>query len=211
MKYAMRLRTSRVRSNSGQALVETVIITPLLLCLVLNAVNFAYFLLMAINLASAPHHASLYNILGSSAPQGASLPPAAPASGGSTAAPFTVSYLTYQDLTGAISSPGTVKVQVCSAVLGTNGSGSTQTAKCMNCTSSGVACVNGSLAGQTPDSDPEAPAFVLNRVDVAYTFTPMIPGLVFGVALLPTPACSLVNGQISCTIHRQVSMRAMGS
>jgi len=198
------------RKNAGQSLVETAIMTPILLCLVLNSINFAYFLLMAMNLTAAPHHSGLYAIQGSSAPSGAALPAAGPTTTGSASAPASVSYLTYQDLTGAINAPGSVKVQVCSAVLGTNGTGSTQTAKCVNCTTSASNCANGSLAGQTPDSDPEAPAFVLNRVDVTYTFSPMIPGTIFGVVLLPTSACSLSGGLMTCTIHRQVSMRAMG-
>jgi len=203
----------RIRKNksAGQSLVETAIMTPILLCLVLNSINFGYFLLLAMNLTAAPHHSALYAIQGSSTPSGAALPAAGPTTTGSASAPAAVSYLTYQDLTGAINAPGTVKVQVCSAVLGTTGSGSSQTANCVSCTNSTSNCSSGSFAGQTPDSDPEAPAFVLNRVDVSYTFSPMIPGTIFGVVLLPTSACSLSNGLITCTIHRQVSMRSMGT
>jgi Flp pilus assembly protein TadG len=204
----MRLRTSRIRSNSGQALVETVIITPLLLCLVLNAVNFAYFLLMAINLTAAPHHSVLYSIIGSQSPGTTTLPSAGPTTTGScttasAAAQSTVCYLTYQDMIGAINAPANAKVQVCSKSQGS----SAGVPNCVSCSSGTATCTTTST--WTPDADPEPSTFVLNRVDVAYTFSPMIPGLVFGVVLLPTPACSLANGQITCTIHRQVSMRAI--
>ena len=48
MKHASRKRRSR-----GQALIETALIMPLFLTIVLNAVNFGYFFLMALNLTSA--------------------------------------------------------------------------------------------------------------------------------------------------------------
>jgi hypothetical protein len=50
----------------------------------------------------------------------------------------------------------------------------------------------------TPATDPEAPTFLLNRVDVTYTVQPPIPLSFFSYPLLP-----------SMKFHRQVSMRAM--
>jgi hypothetical protein len=47
-------------------------------------------------------------------------------------------------------------------------------------------------------TDPEAPAFVLNRVDVGYTVTPIIPGTAFNVVL---------PGNLN--FRRQVSMRSL--
>jgi len=61
-----------------------------------------------------------------------------------------------------------------------------------------------------PSADPEAPNFMLHRVDVTYTFSPLIPGTPFGLALLPMTACSVSGGNVLCTFHRQVSMRVMG-
>lgn len=191
------------RRQSGQSLVEAVLLLPLLLLVLLNAVNFGYFYLVAMNLTSASRSGALYAMMGSSTPAGTALPPAA---GTST---LTASYLTYQDMTGALGSPGTAKIQVCSANLGVNGTGSTQTANCATCTNS-TTCAAGA-ANPTPDSDPEAPKFVLNRVDVSYTFVPLIPGTPFGLALLPLSACTSSNGSVTCTFHRQVSVRAMGS
>jgi Flp pilus assembly protein TadG len=177
---------------------------PLLLLVLLNAVNFGYFYLVTLNLTSAARSGALYAMLGSSTPAGTALPPAA---GTST---LTASYLTYQDLTGAVNAPGSARIQVCSAGLGVIGTGSTQTAKCATCTNS-TTCGAAGAGSPAPDSDPEAPDFVLNRVDVTYTFTPLIPGTPFGLGLLPLSACSLSGGSVSCTFHRQLSMRAMGS
>jgi Flp pilus assembly protein TadG len=190
-------------SQSGQSIVETVLMLPLLLLVLLNAVNFGYFYLVALNLTSASRAGALYAMLGSSTPAGTALPPAA---GTST---LTASYLTYQDLTGALGSPGNARIQVCSASLGVNGTGSTQTANCATCTNSTTCAA--AAGNPAPDSDPEAPAFVLNRVDVTYTFIPLIPGTPFGLALLPLSACASNNGSVTCTFHRQLSMRAMGS
>ena len=176
---------------------------PLLLLLLLNAVNFGYFYLVALNLTSATRTGGLYAMMGSSTPAGTALPPATGAS------PLTASYLTYQDLTGSLGAPGNATIQVCSAVLGVTGTGSTQTANCATCTSS-ASCA-AAAGNPAPDSDPEAPKFVLNRVDVTYTFIPLIPGTPFGLALLPLSACTSSNGSVTCTFHRQLSMRAMGS
>ncbi len=51
-------------SSSGQALVETALIVPFLLMLALNTINFAYFFVVAINLAAAPRSGTLYSTLG---------------------------------------------------------------------------------------------------------------------------------------------------
>ncbi len=53
-----------VRENSGQALVETVLLLPLLMAIVLNAINFGYFFLMALNITSAARSGGLYSIMG---------------------------------------------------------------------------------------------------------------------------------------------------
>ncbi len=198
-------KTALRRGQSGQSLVETVLMLPLLLLILLNAVNFGYFYLVALNLTSASRAGALYAMMGSSTPAGTALPPAA---GTST---LTASYLTYQDITGAIGAPGNATIQVCSAGLGVNGTGSTQTAKCETCTNSTTCSGTAGTGNPAPDADPEAPAFVLNRVDVTYTFIPLIPGTPFGLGLLPLSACTSSNGSVTCTFHRQVSMRAMGS
>jgi Flp pilus assembly protein TadG len=197
--------TRLARSNSGQALVETAIVLPFLLLVLLNAVNFGYFYLVALNLTGASRSAGLYGMIGSATPAGTALPPA---TGTGT---NTVSYLAYQDMTGSLFNPGGAVVQVCSAQLGTNGSGAAQTANCETCTSSTSCGSSPGTGSPTPDADPEAPLFVLNRVDIVYSFSPIIPGTPFGLALLPLSACSSNAGTVTCAFRRQVSMRAMGS
>jgi Flp pilus assembly protein TadG len=202
-------KTALGRGQTGQSLVETVLMLPLLLLVLLNAVNFAYFYLVTLNLTAASRTGSLYAMIGSSTPAGTALPPAAGTSS------QTASYLTYQDMTGALNAPGSATIQVCSAQLGVNGTGSSQAANCETCTSStygsATACGTAGTGSPVPDADPEAPAFVLNRVDVAYSFSPLIPGTPFGLALLPLSACTATGATVTCTFHRQVSMRAMGS
>jgi len=196
----MRIRRARFTAcNSGQTLIETALVVPFMLTLIFNIVNFGYFFLVALNVASAPRSGVEYAMMGTSTPAGKSLPAAGPASTNTT-----VAYLVYQDMTGALYSPSTnASIQVCSKVLGLNSTGlATQTAKC---------ATYGTYASPpSPASDPESPNLVLQRVDVSYQFSPLIPGTPFGLALLPASVCSSSNGTITCPFHRQVSMRAMG-
>jgi len=165
--------------------------------LLFNAVNFGYYFLIAINVAAAPRSGVAYSIQGNASPSATALPAAGPSS-----TTTTISYLTYQDMTGAIYSPSSTPVQVCSAILGVNNAGnSTQTAKC---TSYGNA-----YSFPTPASDPESPSFVLNEVDVAYTFSPLITGAMFNIFTLASPTCTSSGGTVSCTFHRKVVMRSM--
>jgi Flp pilus assembly protein TadG len=198
----IRKSSALLRGNSGQSLVEIAVVLPILLMIVLNAVNFGYFILVAVNLAAAPRSGVEYSIIGSAAPAGAGLPVEL------GTANTTASYLTYRDVNGALNASSSASVQVCSKVLGTSGSGSSRIAQCKSCTSSS-SCTGAGAGSPTPPADPEAPNFVLNRVDISYTFNPLIPGTPFGVVLLPTTACTSSNGTITCTFRRQVSMRAM--
>lgn len=183
--------------ESGQNLIEVALITPFLLMLALNAVNFGYYFFVALNLAAAPRHAVEYAIQGFATPSVAQLPSAGPPGTIST-----VSALAYDDIKNSLPSYGSAHVQVCSKTVGalTNPGLSTQKAACCTTTTSAsTSCASGTLnAGTSPDSDPEAPNFVLQRVDIIYTVTPIIPGNVFGITLLP-----------SFNFHQQVSMRAM--
>jgi hypothetical protein len=190
------LNRSIRQCNSGQALLETALILPTLLMLVFNGVNFGYFLLVALDLGVAPRSGVLYSIAGTATPGSLPLPSAGPSSSLTS-----VSYLTYQDL-GALSGSSNAPVQVCSEIVGLNSPGMTnQTAQC--------SAFGNSFTFPSPTSDPESPLFVLHQVDVAYTFSPIIPGTPFGIALLPASACTSSQGNVSCTIHRMVAMRAM--
>jgi len=191
----MRIRNHATRSARGQALVETALVMPLLLIVILNAVNFGYVLLVALNLSAAPRSGALYSIVGFSTPGTLTLPPAGPPGTNTT-----VSYLTYQDMTGALSNPSGATIQVCSTSVGIASPGTSSCVTCSNGT-----CSSGSTIS-APGADPEPTAFYLQRVDVSYSFSPLIPGRPFG-GLLP-PACT-GSGSVTCTFVRHLSMRAM--
>jgi Flp pilus assembly protein TadG len=189
------------RETRGQAMLETALILPLLLGLVFNTVNLGYMFLMAINLAASPRSGALYAIIGPSTPSASAYAQAGP-----TTAPLSVSYLALNDLNGGVGNALTAGVQVCSQSVvvsgsGTNGSGAGRKANCAQYNSSPTYPI---------DADPEAlSGFVLHRVDVTYTFTPPLDLRLFNLVLLATPACSGSGGSVTCTFHRQVSMRAM--
>jgi hypothetical protein len=200
----MRIRTSKRGRESGQSLLETALLMPLVLLLVLNVINFGYFYVVALNLATSPRSGVLYSIMGFSTPGSLSLANAGPPSTTNT-----ISHLSQQDLTGAINNASGAALQVCSLTLGLTSPGTVnQKTKCVSCT--GNSCGGAGAGSPAPDADPEAPNFILNRVDVTYTFSPLIPGTPFGLALLPMTACSVSGGNVVCTFHRQVSMRVMG-
>jgi hypothetical protein len=201
----LRSRHLKGRPASGQALMEFVLMVPILLMIVLNAINFAYFFLMALNITSAARSSGLYSITGGATPAAIALPPA-----GLTTDTTSVSYIAYQDLTGAVYSPTTSNtgVQVCSPSVGVNNAGTTTATS--KCSSLGLTATYAS-----PDSDPElnagktAPAFLLNRVDVAYQFTPPIPLMPLNILTLAGPNCASSGGVVTCTFYRHVEMRAM--
>lgn len=204
----MRISRTKLRTNnSGQSLVETAIMMPLLLTLSFNALNFGYFFLIALNLAAAPRSAVEYSVQGPDTPPGLAFPAA-----GSATTTTSVSFLLLEDMRGAISAnTSNASIQVCTQANGVTSPGTTSATA--TCTTYG-APLPGGFTFPTPDSDPElirggaAPAFILNRVDVFYSFRPLIPGKLFNLVLMgTTSACSSATGK--CVFHRQASMRAM--
>jgi len=193
------------KSSRGQSLVETILMMPLMLGVILNAVNLGYFFFVTINLTGATRTAAEYSMIGPNSPGTTAYPPACNKAAVCAGAGPNVTDLLYQHLTGAVGNATTATVQVCSASLGTNGTGSSTAANCVVCTSSSsTSCTSTTLSGATPDADPEAPTYVLNRVDVKYQFKPLIPGTVFNLVLLNT---AFSSGQY--TFYRHIEMRAM--
>jgi hypothetical protein len=152
---------------------------PLLLGIAFNLINLGYFWFMVLTLAAAPRQGVQYSTQGGQATTTTSSP--------STTA---VSNLVYENMTNAVHGATTsnTSVRVCSSALGVDSS--THIALC---NSFGPAATFSAIA-----ADPEAPVFVLNRVDVGYTVTPLIRGSAFNVVL---PA--------NMNFHRQVSMRSL--
>jgi Flp pilus assembly protein TadG len=198
------------KGSSGQALVETALIVPFLLMIALNVINFGYFFLMAVNLAAAPRSGGLYSILGGSTPASAiaTFPGLAPA--GSATTTTSVTYLTYQDLTGAVYQPtNNGSVQVCSTtacaagVACVQGSGTSTESECQ--TFGGTPSYTFPSVTYDPENNGSTPMFYLNRVDIAYQFTPLIPGTPFNIVLLASNICK--SG--TCIFHQQAVMREM--
>jgi len=211
---ALRIGKSElVRGTSGQNLVEIILLMPLLLAVVLNAVNFGYLFLVALNLTAAPRSGVEYSMLGFSTPSPATqtLPNPGPA-GTSTS----VGYLTYQDMTGALWSPSTAAtIEICSEKLGMT-SASPPTSKCVTCNSGSGTCscsgspttCTGAAGSPLPDPDPEPTHFALQRVAVTYTFPPLIDVPPFTVPVRFLPGYDSNNGTC-CTFTRFAEMRAM--
>lgn len=169
------------RGDQGQSLLETAVFLPILILLIAYAVDFGYFFIVAANLASSSRNAVEYSVQGYQSPGQTTLPSAGPMSDVTT-----VSGLAVEDLSGLISYSTTTTVQVCSKEIGV-------TSNVTKCSSYGPTGTS-----YTPATDPEAPTFLLNRVDVTYTVQPPIPLSFFSHPLLP-----------SLKFHRQVSMRAL--
>ena len=213
----MRVVRSQSRRSRGQALLETALMLPLLLLIFFNVVNFGYFFLVIVNLSGAARSSTLYAIEGGATPLAGTVP----SSGGSTPGTATdsVTYLVYQDLTGALANPTGVTVQVCSQANLDSGGGGTNTdtgtklrTNCETCTSSGCSPLNGASSTSSydgspvPDYDPEQPGFVLNRVSIRYDVSPLIPGTIFNI---PLRASGMCNSGGTCSFFRTAEMRAM--
>src|SRR6266849_7161919 len=168
----------RFRGQEGQSLVETAIAMPLLLGLAFNMINWGYLWFMVLALSAAPRMGVEYATQGGAA--GTATAPGATA----------VRDLVWEILTNAVrcATTSNVAVQVCSSSIG--GSSSTGVALCSQ--------YGPAYTFPTPAADPEQPVYVLDRVDVEYTVTPIIPGTAFTVIL---PA--------NLKFHRQVSMRSL--
>jgi hypothetical protein len=182
-----RSRTAAASGESGQSLIETALVIPLLLTIIFNAVNIGFFFFVALNMTTAPRNAVTYSIQGGQTPA----QPAVPAAGPSTST-ASVSNLVYANITGAISNATDTPVRVCTKALGVTTSSGRLVANCSVFPSTSTAVF------ATPPPDPEEPYFILHRVDLQYTVSPLIPGGAFNL-LLPS----------SLTFKRQVSMRAM--
>lgn len=191
---------------------------PLLVLIVLNVMNLAYFFLVATNLTGAARSSGLYSIEGSYTPYALQ----EPGSGGSTPTTTagTVAYTAYQDLSGAVWNPTNASnnVRVCSQMntnsgSGVNGSGSSQVSNCEDCNAKGCALTNSNgVPSPAIQADPEAPNFVLNEVDITYCFKTLVPGPIFNIPLQASALChkGATCGSGFCEFTRSARMRSMG-
>src|SRR3954462_14619997 len=147
---------SRWRRADGQSLLETALLIPFLLSIAFNAINIAYFWFMVLVLSTAPRQAVEYSSQGGAALTTTTSPSSA-----------AIKDMVYDNLTHTINGTvSNVSVQVCTVANGVD-----STTHKANCLPYGPP-----YTFPSPDADPEAPVFVLHRVDVAYTVSPLIPG-----------------------------------
>ena len=167
------------RGQEGQSLLETAVSIPFLLGIAFNLINIGYFWIVVLTLSAAPRMGAQYATQGGAAGTTAAIP-------GTTA----VSNLVYENLTNAISGLTTsnAAVRVCTSAKGVNAL--THVALCDQ--------FGPAFSFTAPAADPEPSLYVLHRVDVEYTVTPIIKGSAFNV-VLPT----------NLQFHRQVSMRSL--
>jgi hypothetical protein len=215
-------QTMKQRKQRGQSLVETVLMMPFLLFLMLNTLNFGYFFLTFVNLTASTRTGVEYAIQGSSAIPSTSLPPA-----GDTPAAWpptgtkTVAYVVYYDMVGAMFNPDSLAaVQVCSpSILNKNNIGYDSNGL-SNCQSygtlpSGYAWPTRPAATNCLAVDNNCGAtnskFVMAEVYAMYQYAPLIPGSIWNVFLVSLPVCqSTGGGNISCVFTRTTKMRTMG-
>ena len=113
-------------NRSGQSLLETALLLPLMLSIVFNAINIGYFFFVALNLAAAPRQGVEYSIQGTASFQQTQLPSAS-----------SVSSLVYGDIVGAIPSTANTPTRVCSLSLGLNPVGRGSASQIPSCASYG--------------------------------------------------------------------------
>jgi len=140
----------RLLERKGQALIEFILVLPILFLLILNLVNFGGFFYAWITVANAARAGANYAILGS---------PSVGAPGSPSGAQ--IAALVASDISSLPNSASLV-VNACTKY------GATIKTLTGTCSSSSV-----------PSSDPEATNFVLTSVDVTYTYVPFIRGFSF--------------------------------
>jgi Flp pilus assembly protein TadG len=156
-------RAGLLRDQTGSSLLEMALLLPMMLLIAFNAVNIGYDFSVYLNLATAPRQGAEYSIQGTTSVLETTVPSAG-----------SVSSLVYDNITGAVPSAANTPTRVCTMALGLTASGASQVP---NCAIYGT----GTATFSALQADPEAPYLVLNRVDIQYTVTPLIPGLAFNL------------------------------
>lgn len=146
--------------TEGSAVVETALMMPIMLGLLLFAIDFGYLFLVAANIVSSSRSAVSYSIQGFSSPAQAHVPSAG--TSGSLADTAGVAGIAAGDLSGLANMTSNTQVQVCSKSIGITHTGNGYITQC--------AMYPSGTASYTPDLDPESSSgMLLQRVDVIYT------------------------------------------
>lgn len=139
-----------LRKDAGQAMVEYILVLPIIFLLIMNLVNFGTFTCAWIGVANAARAGADYAVLG-----GASVGGVRAASGSLVNAVITAD-------TTTLPNSGSMTVKICQ-----NNNGTLTSIYPTSGTCSGIA------------SDPEASSFVLTSVDVSYNYSPFITAFSF--------------------------------
>lgn len=137
----------RLRENRGQALIEFILVLPMLFLLILNLVNFGGFFYAWITVANAARAGANYAIEGPSSVSGP----------GATLAAPSVSDITSRiqaDMAG-LPNLSSLSIDICQNHNGT------------------VTTLSGTCT--SVPADPESSTYILTTVDVTYTYSPFIP------------------------------------
>jgi len=190
-----RLGLSRVagcpwaKENAGSAVLETALMMPILLAMLLFAIDFGYLFLVANNVVTASRNGVLYSAQGYPSPAQGTLPSAG--TSGSLSDTAGAAGIAAGDLAGLANMSTKTKVQVCSKAIGVTQTSSGYITKC-NTYPSGS-------NQYTPDQDPESNSGLrLQRVDVTYVVTLPVGLNVFSFHTVAP-----------LTIHSHVEMRAV--
>lgn len=154
-------RQPPVAAETGQALLELALVTPLLFLLIVLAIDFGGWLYAWTEVGNATRAAANFAILG-------------PASAGGPATPNGAG------ITGLIAAD--------LASLPNYSSSNPVVVVCWN-NNGTITSITGTCA--SPPADPEAPSYIAVSVDLTYTYTPLIPSFSFptlgiGLPSLPT-------------------------
>lgn len=135
----------RLAEHKGQALIEFILVLPIIFLLIVNLVNFGGFFYAWITVANAARAGANYAIEGPSSVSGP----------GATLSAPTVAQITSVIQNDTSSLPSAVSVNICQ---NKNGTVTTQAGTCTSV-----------------PSDPEPSVYTLTTVDVTYTYSPFIP------------------------------------
>jgi Flp pilus assembly protein TadG len=178
-RFRPRPARSLVASTRGTALLETAIALPMLLVLLLNAMNFATYVYDWIVLDNAARAATEYQIYNGTVVGAPGMP--------------TLTQLENLVYSDSLLTASKVSIEVCSKNNGT-----------VACNGTGNATVSSnSLSGI---ADPEPSFFTLWAVDLYYGYTPVVSALSLIPA---GTSCVINNTTYTTCIHRQVVMRSM--
>jgi Flp pilus assembly protein TadG len=137
-------RSGPLTCCEGQAIIETALVLPLVLILMLNIMNFSLFIYGWITINNAARVAAEYQVYNGVVVGSSGLSPSA----------ASVATAVAND-TGSLPGSLTVSVQVCSSFNGTS------SCNCSPCT-------------YTPAADPEPATYRSWSIDVSYTYQPVV-------------------------------------